>query len=216
MDPTPDRDRAVPSSAPDGPRLTVADLACRRGERILFSGFTLDLAPGELVWLRAANGYGKTSLLRVLAGLARAESGSIHRTGAAPLYLAHANALKDDLTVTESIRFQSLLHGLAPGDAAMADAIRRLGLHARRHAPIRTLSQGQRRRVALTRLCLSHAPITWLLDEPWDALDAEGIAVVSTLLAEHAARGGNALFTSHVVPAIADASLRTMQLDAPA
>ena len=209
---TPERDPGLPA----GPRLTIADLACRRGERVLFSGFTLDLAPGELVWLRAANGYGKTSLLRVLAGLAHAESGTIRRSGGAPLYLAHANALKDDLTVVESVRYQSRLHGLAPTGAALADAIRRLGLHARRHAPIRTLSQGQRRRVALTRLCLSDAPITWLLDEPWDALDTEGIALVSTLLTDHAARGGNALFTSHVVPAIADASLRTVQMDAPA
>jgi len=195
--------------------LTVDGLAGRRGERILFHDFDLFVAPGELVWLRAANGYGKTTLLRILAGLALPEAGTIRwspASGPATVYLAHANALKDDLTVLESVRYQSTLHGLEASEAAIADAIRRFGLQSRRHAPIRTLSQGQRRRVALTRLCLSDPQSTWLLDEPWDALDAEGVALVSTLLDEHAARRGNALFTSHVPPAID--GLRTVQFDA--
>ena len=197
--------------------LIVDGLAGRRGERTLFHDFTLALAPGELVWLRAANGYGKTTLLRILAGLARPESGTIRWSaadGPALVYLAHANALKDDLTVRESVSFQSTLHGLDASPAAIDDAIRRFGLQSRRHAPVRTLSQGQRRRVALTRLCLSDPQSTWLLDEPWDALDADGVALVCALLDEHAARGGNALFTSHVPPAIA--SMRTVQFDAPA
>ena len=197
--------------------LVVDGLAGRRGERILFREFALAVAPGELVWLRAANGYGKTTLLRILAGLARPDAGTIRwsdTSGPALVYLAHANALKEDLTVLESVRYQSTLHGLFASEAAIADAIRRFGLQSRRHAPVRTLSQGQRRRVALTRLCLSGPRSTWLLDEPWDALDAEGVALVSALLEEHAAHGGNALFTSHVPPAIA--SLRTVQFDAPA
>lgn len=201
--------------------LRLRGLACRRGERTLFHGFDLDLRSGELVWLRAANGYGKTTLLRVLAGLARPAAGSVEWPAAdstashpQPLYLAHANALKDDLTVVESVRHLADLHGLAASHAAIDDAVRRFGLHTRRHAPIRTLSQGQRRRVALTRLCLS-SQATWLLDEPYDALDAVGATLVGDLLAAQVARGGSVLLTSHVAPSIADVDVRAVALDAP-
>ena len=201
-------------------RLVVRGLACRRGERILFHDFDLDVGNGEMVWLRAANGYGKTTLLRVLAGLAKAEAGTIEWIGdGAPsasslAFVAHANALKDDLTVAESIRYLVRLHALAATDAAIAATIRDFGLHGRRHAAIRTLSQGQRRRVALMRLALSPARSTWLLDEPFDALDTAGVALVSGLLADHAARGGNVLFTSHVEPHFAGRAPRAVQLDA--
>ncbi len=204
-----------------GTRLVVRDLACRRGERVLFDGFDLDLRSGELVWLRAANGFGKTSLLRVLLGLAKPEAGSVRWAADAgtPLHLAHANALKDDLTVVESLRHVVALHGLDASDATIADAIRRLGLHAKRRAPIRLLSQGQRRLVALCRLVLSPPRATWILDEPYDALDAAGVALVGGLLVGHAARGGSALFTSHVAPALerlpAGVDYRTVQLDEP-
>ena len=202
--------------------LVVRGLACRRGERRLFEDLDLDLAAGELVWLRAANGYGKTTLLRVLAGLARSDAGTIEwhhgdvASGGRPdslLFLAHTNALKDDLTVAESVRLMVSLHGLAAGDRAVAAAIDRFGLHGRRDAPIRTLSQGQRRRVALTRLALSDPRATWILDEPYDALDVDGVALVSTLLAEHAAGGGNVLFTSHVSPVLVGVTARIVALD---
>ena len=113
------------------------------------------------MWLRAANGFGKTTLLRVLAGLAQPGAGSVEwrdddGSAGPPLYLAHANALKDDLTVAESLRYLvHALHGLDASDDSIGMAIRRLGLQAKPRAPIRTLSQGQRRRVALCRLCLS-------------------------------------------------------------
>jgi len=200
--------------------LAARGLACRRGDRVLFRNLDLDVAPGELVWLRAANGYGKTTLLRVIAGLSKPEAGTIAwREGTVDvargplLFLAHANALKEDLTVTESVRYLTRLHGLDASDAAIADAIRRIGLDGRRDAPIRTLSQGQRRRVALTRLCLSVPEATWLLDEPFDALDSDGVERVGALIDGHAARGGNALFTSHVTPR-AGRSMRVVQLDA--
>ena len=195
--------------------LRVRGLACERGERRLFSDLSLAIAAGDIVWLRAANGFGKTSLLRVIAGLAQATAGTIEwREPRSPLlYLAHANALKDDLTIAESLRYLSRLHGLEASDATLTDAMRRFGLQSRRHAPIRRLSQGQRRRVALTRLCLSPPQATWLLDEPYDALDSEGSALVSSLLSEHAMRGGCVLFTSHVAPEIPDIALQSLQLD---
>lgn len=202
--------------ASESGRLVIRGLACRRGERLLFEDFDLAVRPGELVWLRAANGYGKTSLLRVVAGLSKPEAGTIERNeaGRPPLYLAHANALKDDLTVVESVRHFVALHALAASEPEILEAIRLLGLQTRRNAPIRTLSQGQRRRVALTRLCLSAPQTTWILDEPFDALDTEGVRLVNGLLATHAARGGSALFTSHVAPAIDGVTPRVVQLDA--
>lgn len=211
---------ALPSTSS---RLFAQGLSCQRGEHLLFRDFDLALHEGDLVWLRAPNGFGKTSLLRILAGLARSETGSIvwredghaveHRR--APLYLAHANALKEDLTVSESLRFLSRLQGFDATDKDRIDAIKRFGMDGRRNAPIRTLSQGQRRRVALSLLCLSPPHAVWLLDEPYDALDQDGSAVVGALLVEHVSRRGCVLLTSHVEPVIANARVRTIRLPAP-
>jgi heme exporter protein A len=173
-------------------------LACRRGDRLLFSGLDVTLGAGEIVWLRGANGQGKTSLLRLLAGLSTPEEGRIERGSLNSLYLAHANALKDDLTALESLRFLCRLQGTDATDDALEAALRRFGLFGRRHAPVRTLSQGQRRRVALARLCLASSTTLWLLDEPFDALDTDGVKVLNALLIEHGTRGGCVLLTSHL------------------
>ena len=194
--------------------LAANDLACRRGERMLFRGLNLAVGPGQVLWLRGANGRGKTSLLRLLAGLAAPAAGRIERDPQRErVYLAHANALKDDLTVTESLRFLSRLHGFDSAPAALATALQRFGLASRRDAPVRTLSQGQRRRVALSRLCLAPPRSLWLLDEPFDALDAEGVAALNALLSEHAARGGSMLLTSHVPLTLTSPAPTTLQLD---
>ena len=179
--------------------LAASELACRRGERVLFRGLNFAVQPGQIIWVRGANGQGKTSLLRLLAGLARPEAGRIeHDAARERVYIGHANALKDDLTAAESLRFLTRLHGFESTPDELDAALRRFGLHSRRNAPVRTLSQGQRRRVALARLCLAPATALWLLDEPFDALDAEGVDALDTLLSEHAARGGSVLLTSHV------------------
>ena len=184
---------------PAAPVLATQALACRRGARVLFRELSFAVSAGQIVWVRGANGQGKTSLLRLLAGLSRPEAGRIeHREDRARVYVGHANALKDDLTVAESLRFLSRLHGFDTSSAAHDAALQRFGLHSRRHAPVRTLSQGQRRRVALARLCLAPADALWLLDEPFDALDADGVQALNALLSEHAARGGSVLLTSHV------------------
>ncbi len=198
-------------------------LACKRGRRLLFRGLDLQLAPGSITWLRGRNGSGKTSLLRILAGLSAPSEGDITWNGApigqagvsareAIVYIGHANALKDDLTATESLHFLSRLHGFECAAPALADALRRFGLHSRRDAPVRTLSQGQRRRVALARLCLAPADAMWLLDEPFDALDAEGVQALNALLAEHAARGGSVLLTSHVPLTLSSPAPISLQL----
>jgi heme exporter protein A len=188
-------------------------LACRRGGRRLFAGLDIALERGAVTWLRGANGSGKTSLLRILAGVARPEAGSVERP-AAPLYLAHLNALKDDLTLDEALLFLARLHGVAEPESRAAHALDALGLHAKRQASVRTLSQGQRRRGALARLALDDAPRAWLLDEPYDALDQDGVARLSALIEAHAARGGSVLLTSHQAPPQLRLS-GEFQLDAP-
>lgn len=201
--------------APAVPLLAATDLACRRGERVLFTGLALAVQPGQVVWLRGDNGRGKTSLLRLLAGLATPEAGTITWRGqpirkaaadyrADLVYIGHLNALKDDLTALESLRFMARLHGRDGGDESLQAALAAMGVHARRNAPTRTLSQGQRRRVALARLCLETRPTLWLLDEPFDALDTAGIATLNGLLAAHAARGGAVMLTSHQALTLAE------------
>ncbi len=188
--------------------VTVRGLACQRGERRLFSNLAFSAGPGQIVWIRGANGQGKTTLLRTLAGLSAPEAGEIAWQDSTPqrrlVYLAHANALKEDLTVAESLRFLLALAGDVPTSVELDDALARFGLASRRHAPVRTLSQGQRRRVALARLAVPAAPATWLLDEPFDALDAAGIETLNALLAEHARRDGCVVLTSHVPLTLAD------------
>ncbi len=134
-----------------------------------------------------------------MAGLSRPEAGTITVTGGRPgAYIGHANALKEDLTVTESLTFLARLHDLESGAPGIREALRTLAIHHRRHAVVRTLSQGQRRRVALARLALEREPSLWVLDEPFDALDVHGIEAVNRLLAAHLARGGSVLLTSHL------------------
>ena len=201
------------------PLLRVAGVECRRGERLLFHDLSFVVRGGQIVWIRGANGQGKTTLLRTLAGLSTPESGEIVWRDPAPqrhiVYLAHANALKEDLTVAESVRFLLALAGETPDRDALDGALARFGLASRRHAPVRTLSQGQRRRVALARLAAGTTPSTWLLDEPFDALDASGIETLNALLAEHAGRGGSVVLTSHVPLTLVDPAPLVVQIDAP-
>ena len=190
------------------PLLQVMDLAGSRGDRRLFQGLNLTLQRGQVVWLRGRNGRGKTTLLRMLAGLAPAAHGQIvvigqKLSGSPPQlrshlgYIAHANALKDDLTAAEALSFLASLSGHAAQGVDVLAALKQLGIASRAQAPTRTLSQGQRRRVTLARLALPAQPRVWLLDEPFDALDDRGIDVLNRLLADHASLGGAVLLTSH-------------------
>ena len=194
------------------PLLSADAVTCRRGDRVLFRALTLALEPGQVVWLRGANGRGKTSLLRLLAGLSTPEDGRITRH-APLLYVAHANALKEDLTALESLRFLARLQGRDDGDAALAAALQRFGIWNRRNAPVRTLSQGQRRRVALSRLALPPSPPVWVLDEPFDALDVEGIAALNEVIAAHARAGGAVVLTSHQALTLVSPEPVVLQLD---
>jgi heme exporter protein A len=212
------------SRSPTPPLLQATALEGQRGERVLFRGLDLALERADVVWLRGRNGRGKTTLLRLLAGLATPTAGEIRFDGAALkkagaqwrrefIYIGHANALKDDLTAAEALSFLGGLRGAAPTAPQVGDALARLGVAERARAPVRTLSQGQRRRVALARLALPEAPRVWLLDEPYDALDVHGVATLDALLAEHAARGGATLLTSHQALTLTQPQPRTFDLD---
>lgn len=171
-------------------------LACQKGGRLLFKGLEMSVQPSQLWWVRGSNGRGKTSLLRILAGLSQPVSGQVSRH-APLLYLGHQHALKDDLTAREALSFLLGLTEQGIGDAAQLSALAHWGVQARSHMPIRSLSQGQRRRVALARLQFSDPGAVWILDEPFDALDAQGCQLLRSALDAHLARGGAVVLTSH-------------------
>lgn len=209
------------------PSLRLVDVACRRGERVLFSGLDLVVSPTDLLWLRGSNGRGKTSLLRLVTGLAEPMAGFVlwgdtpirrsERFSRQLVYIAHGNALKDDLTVAESLAFFARIHARERREPAILAALARMGLSGRERTLVRTLSQGLRRRVALARLALEHTPALWVLDEPFEALDAASAEVLHDLLGAHRARGGMVLLTGHqmrIDAAAFAAGVRTLDLDA--
>jgi len=195
-------------------------LACRRGSEWLFDDLSFEISPGQIVWLQGQNGRGKTSLLRLIVGLASPDRGTLKWGGSATqestveqgklVYIGHTNGLKDDLTVTESLKFLARLHGRDSSDESVLNALEMLQMSHRKNALVRTLSQGQRRRVALARLALERNPSIWVLDEPFDALDAQGISVVNRLLVEHVQRGGCVFLTSHLHLSLDGSQYRTL------
>jgi heme exporter protein A len=189
-----------PSEPPAAAPFAGRDLACRRGERMVFARLDFLLAPGGLLLLRGANGSGKSSLLRVMAGLLRPVEGALawnmrpiaadpdlHRRRLA--FLGHLDALKAALTAAENLAFWC-------GAGSVAPALGAFGIERLAQLPARLLSAGQRRRLALARVFASGAPL-WLLDEPTNGLDAEAEAMFARVLADHRARGGMAAIALH-------------------
>ena len=184
--------------------LTARGLSCVRGERPLFSGIGLDLAPGEWLHVRGENGAGKTSLLRILCGLSPPAGGEILWNDEPAredfrrdlLYLGHHGAVKEELTPLENLRLSAALDGRDLPEAEALSALVRFGLRGREELPVRVLSQGQKRRVLLARLVTRKARI-WILDEPFTALDVKAVDMLSGLISEHLAGGGMAILTSH-------------------
>lgn len=174
-------------------RLAATDLACRRGERLLFAGLSLSLGPGEALHVTGANGIGKSSLIRILAGLLRPLAGMVDRKGSAGL-LDERHALDGAVPLAAALSFWREL------DRA-EDVLDRVGMAGLADVPVRYLSTGQKKRAALARLLGQGAPI-WLLDEPLNGLDSGGVALVESLISDHLARGGLAVIASHQALAV--------------
>jgi heme exporter protein A len=183
--------------------LEAAGLECVRQQRALFSALSFSVIGGERLRIAGVNGSGKTSLLRILCGLLAPTAGEVRWQGQRIdalreeytrhlVYLGHAPAVKDELTARENLEIACRLAGFSP---AADEALRRLGVPG--DVPVRRLSQGQRRRAALARLVVSERIPLWLLDEPYAALDPQATAIVDSLIATHAARGGAVVFTTH-------------------
>ncbi len=170
-------------------------LSCSRGFATLFRDLSFAVAAGEWLAVRGPNGGGKTTLLRCVAGLTRADAGHVERAGDF-IYAGHLPGIKDDLSAEENLRGALALRGVAAEPAAVEDALARASLRDRRSLPARRLSAGQRRRIGLARLMLDPAPI-WLLDEPLTALDDAGHALFGEMLARHLGRGGLAMVATH-------------------
>ena len=187
--------------------LEVSDLCCVRGEKPLFSGLDFCLGAGELLYLQGRNGSGKTSLLRILSGLLPAAGGEIRWRGE-PVeqlgedyrrelcFLGHHNAIKEELTPLENLLISARLVDESQDVEGALAALARLGLVGREDLPCRYLSQGQKRRVALSRLVNDRRAL-WLLDEPFVALDTAAVELVATLIAMHVQLGGMAVLTTH-------------------
>ena len=174
------------------PLLSASGLGMIRGERVLFRDVSLTVRSGEALVLRGANGTGKTTLLRILAGLTRPEAGSVAR-GEPHHWVGHREGLKPQETPRAHLKLWAQAWG---ADAATDSVLARMGLSRPADVAGRYLSAGQRRRTALARLLLEDRPV-WLLDEPYTALDAEGRALVDALIVEHRSNGGAVIAAIH-------------------
>ncbi len=187
--------------------LEAQQLSAQRGSLTLFANVDFALAAGEALIVTGANGSGKTTLLRIAAGLSHASHGALTWRGnavapfdaglrASVLYIGHAAALKDEFTAEENLLAVASLHGISPDRSTVREALAAWSLDRQRDLPARVLSQGQRRRIGLSRLHLARRPL-WVLDEPATALDAAGVSALQSLIGSHLSKGGIAIIATH-------------------
>ncbi len=179
--------------------LAFADIACARSGRILFEGLAFALGPGDAALVTGANGVGKSSLVRIAAGLLRPADGTVIREGTLAL-LGETHALDPELPLGRALAFW-----IARVDTALAA----VGMAHLAQVPVRVLSTGQRRRAGLARVIGSGASI-WLLDEPGNGLDGDGIVRLEAVIEEHRAGGGIVLVATHQPIALPGATMVTL------
>ena len=205
--------------------LQACQLSCTRGDRQLFSEINFEIRPGDALRLVGTNGSGKTSLLRMLCGLAPPAAGEVRWNGrdirtlreefcSRLIYLGHANGVKDDLLAWENVLVSSTLSGENVGREQALAALAQLGLGAAANLPTRVLSQGQRKRVALARLSFGASAPLWILDEPFTALDRHAVTELCGTINAHLARGGMVVYTTHQEIDLAGARLHLIELTA--
>ena len=201
--------------------LEARSLSCVRGARLLFEDISFQIRPGEIRQVRGTNGAGKTSLLRILCGLSLPERGEVLWDGvpidqdraryhAQLAYLGHAPGLKLDLTARENLLFALSMQAVQE-HVDIDVALERVGLDASANLVCRHLSAGQLRRVAIARLHLVSA-LLWILDEPFSAIDSQGVSDIETLLGTHLDAGGMVIFTSHQAIQVAQYPITTIEL----
>lgn len=189
--------------------LSLTRVACARGGGLLFVGVSLDLAPGEAMIVTGPNGIGKSSLLRVAAGLLAPFDGMVVRS--APVALMTDDlALDAERPLIDALTFWARLDRGGAARERVAAALATVGLSPIAGVPVRLLSTGQRRRAALARVLASQAPL-WLLDEPGNGLDRAGLAMLEQVIARHRAGGGAVVLTTHQPLSVPGA--RTLALD---
>src|SRR6266478_2313942 len=187
--------------------LEALNLGCTRGDRRLFKNLNFSIKPGELIELRGANGSGKTSLLRILSGLSSPAQGEVRWNGqnirslgeeysGAVSYLAHQNGVKDELSAIENLRIACGVSGNVLSKADAQTVLEQVGLSRQQNLPARSLSAGQKRRVALARLLGSRATV-WLLDEVLTSLDDAAIKLARRFIGDHLRNGGLAIIATH-------------------
>ncbi|MGI8837795.1 MAG: cytochrome c biogenesis heme-transporting ATPase CcmA [Pyrinomonadaceae bacterium] len=202
--------------------LEVTNLDCVRGDRKLFSDINLSLKPGTLLQVQGANGSGKTSLLRILCGLLAPARGEVRWQGAnirslgeeystAVSYIGHRSAVKEELTCIENHRIINGLAGVETTKAEARETLGEMGLAGRENLPARLLSEGQRRRLALSRLltCSTHL---WLLDEVLTSLDRAAVTLITSIIEAHLKSGGLAIVATHQELNLAAGSFERLQL----
>jgi heme exporter protein A len=209
------------AATPAQPQLEARAVHLWRGEKHLLRGVSFALSGGELLQVVGPNGVGKTSLLRCVAGLLPAEGGDIVWRGRQLptgrdefqqqlAYLAHVNGLKADLTALENLRYAVAVRRAVTTDE-LRETLQVLQIAACADLPVRALSAGQKRRVALARVVLTRAAL-WILDEPITNLDAAGIALIESRIAEHMRAGGMILTAAHQLLLQGQPGVRTLEL----
>lgn len=206
--------------------LSVNNLGCIRGERVLFKNLSFELNSGKLLYVQGENGSGKTTLLRTLCGLSLPAAGDIlwnqQKIKALAedyygqvLYIGHLAGIKEDLTAIENIQFSIALTGYTASREHAITALEALGVARCADLPTRVLSQGQKRRVALAQLWLQNDPKKmplWILDEPFTALDVDMIDKLTQHIEFYVKNGGLAIFTSHQAPNFDPSLVQDLQL----
>ena len=198
-------------------------MECLRGDRILFSDVSFSLIPGTLLQLTGPNGSGKTSLLRIICGLASPERGQVKWQGADIRsldeeysrrinYIGHRIAVKEELNSLENLRISSGLAGCELSQQQARQALARVGLAGRENLAARFLSEGQRRRSALARLITCSA-VLWILDEVLASLDQSAVKLVESFISEHLGNGGMAIVATHQELHISAGSVHRLELE---